>query len=77
MDSASFQFVLFGLAATLVSNFSRRRAWRAWRSTVLTRRRTDSDLARRELLVEGQSQPSAPMKIPSRGFVAAWERSLI
>ena len=74
MDSASFQFVLFGLAATLVSNFSRRRAWR---STVLTRRRTDSDLARRELLVEGQSQPSAPMKIPSRGFVAAWERSLI
>jgi hypothetical protein len=74
MDSASFQFVLFGLAAALISNFSRSRVWR---STVLTRRRTDSDLARRELLVEGQDQPRVPMKILSRGFVAAWERSLI
>lgn len=32
MDSASIQFVLFGLAAALLSNFSRARAWR---STVL------------------------------------------
>ncbi len=32
MDSASLQFVLFGLCAALVSNFSRSRAWR---STVL------------------------------------------
>jgi D-alanyl-lipoteichoic acid acyltransferase DltB (MBOAT superfamily) len=29
MDSASFQFVLFGLAAALVSNFSRSRVWRS------------------------------------------------
>ena len=32
MDSASFQFVAFGLAVALISNFSRSRAWR---STVL------------------------------------------
>ena len=32
MDTASFQFVLYGLAAALVSNFSRSRVWR---STVL------------------------------------------
>jgi D-alanyl-lipoteichoic acid acyltransferase DltB (MBOAT superfamily) len=32
MDSASFQFVLFGLATAVISNFSRARAWR---STVL------------------------------------------
>ena len=29
MDSASFQFVLFGLAAALISNFSRSRVWRS------------------------------------------------
>ena len=29
MDNASFQFVLFGLAAALVSNFSRSRVWRS------------------------------------------------
>lgn len=29
MDSASFQFVLFGLAVAIVSNFSRSRAWRS------------------------------------------------
>ena len=29
MDSASFQFVLFGLAAAIVSNFSRSRVWRS------------------------------------------------
>jgi D-alanyl-lipoteichoic acid acyltransferase DltB (MBOAT superfamily) len=29
MDTASFQFVLFGLAAALVSNFSRSRLWRS------------------------------------------------
>ena len=29
MDSASFQFVLFGLVAALVSNFSRSRVWRS------------------------------------------------
>jgi D-alanyl-lipoteichoic acid acyltransferase DltB (MBOAT superfamily) len=29
MDSASFQFVLYGLAAALVSNFSRSRVWRS------------------------------------------------
>lgn len=29
MDSASFQFVLFGLAAALVSNFSRSHVWRS------------------------------------------------
>jgi D-alanyl-lipoteichoic acid acyltransferase DltB (MBOAT superfamily) len=29
MDSASFQFVLFGLAVALVSNFSRSRVWRS------------------------------------------------
>jgi len=29
MDSASFQFVLFGLALALVSNFSRSRVWRS------------------------------------------------
>lgn len=29
MDSASIQFVLFGLAAALVANFSRSRAWRS------------------------------------------------
>jgi D-alanyl-lipoteichoic acid acyltransferase DltB (MBOAT superfamily) len=29
MDSASFQFVLFGLAAAVVSNFSRSRVWRS------------------------------------------------
>ena len=29
MDSASFQFVLFGLAVALVSNFSRARVWRS------------------------------------------------
>jgi len=29
MDTASFQFVLFGLAAALVSNFSRSRVWRS------------------------------------------------
>ena len=32
METASFQFIFFGLAAALVSNFSRSRAWR---STVL------------------------------------------
>ena len=32
MDTASFQFVLYGLAIALISNFSRSRAWR---STVL------------------------------------------
>ena len=29
MDSASFQFVLFGLAAAILSNFSRSRVWRS------------------------------------------------
>jgi D-alanyl-lipoteichoic acid acyltransferase DltB (MBOAT superfamily) len=29
MDSASFQFVLFGLATALISNFSRSRVWRS------------------------------------------------
>lgn len=29
MDAGSFQFVLFGLAAAIVSNFSRNRAWRS------------------------------------------------
>jgi D-alanyl-lipoteichoic acid acyltransferase DltB (MBOAT superfamily) len=29
MDTASFQFVLFGLAVAIVSNFSRSRAWRS------------------------------------------------
>jgi len=29
LDSASFQFVLFGLAAAIVSNFSRSRVWRS------------------------------------------------
>jgi D-alanyl-lipoteichoic acid acyltransferase DltB (MBOAT superfamily) len=29
MDSASFQFVLYGLAAAIVSNFSRSRVWRS------------------------------------------------
>jgi D-alanyl-lipoteichoic acid acyltransferase DltB (MBOAT superfamily) len=30
MDSASIQFVLFGLIAAIVSNFSRSRIWRLW-----------------------------------------------
>jgi NhaP-type Na+/H+ or K+/H+ antiporter len=29
MDNASFQFVLFGLAAAVLSNFSRSRVWRS------------------------------------------------
>jgi hypothetical protein len=29
VDSASFQFVLFGLAAAILSNFSRSRVWRS------------------------------------------------
>ena len=29
MDSASIQFVLFGLLAAMVSNFSRSRVWRS------------------------------------------------
>src|SRR5277367_2171349 len=29
MDTASFQFILFGLAVALVSNFSRSRTWRS------------------------------------------------
>ena len=29
MDSASFQFVMFGLAAAMLSNLSRSRVWRS------------------------------------------------
>ena len=91
MDSASFQFVLYGLAAALLSNLSRSRVWRSGLRAVDREKRVVDQylrsgfpgiavdingLPRWELAVEGAMPEIAPKELALLNAGTSLVRSL-